>query len=242
MKIKKIISISIAFTSIFMLTACGDVNLSSDDEKLVVDYAANVVLKHDRNYQNKLLDVVIEKETETVWHSEKENTTTIDNNENNKNNNNSDGQGENETTAINVETDLNSILKLQGLDVTYSDYVITTAYPLASDLAFVVNAASGDNLIVVKLNVKNTTSNDISLNMLSKNIKFKGIFNSQVKTNCQTTMLSSAFNTYNGTIKASETKEMELVFEVSKNSLQNISTIKLEITNDENSETIILKK
>lgn len=237
MNIRKVMSIGTICISVFMLTACGDINLSSEEKKLVVDYAANTVLKHDRNYQNNLANVEIEPETETVWHSEKENTTTA-----NDNNNNSNNQGEDETTAINVETDLNAILNLKGLEVTYSDYVMTGAYPTQSDLAFVINAAPGDSLIVVKLNVKNTTSGDIKLDMLSKNMKFKGIFNSKVKTNCQTTMLSSAFNTYKGTIKAGESKEMELVFEVSKNSLQTISTIKLEVTNDKNSETIILKK
>lgn len=240
MNVKKIMAVGTAFSTIFMITACSDINLSKDDEKLVVDYAANVVLKHDRNYQNKIENVTIEPETETVWHSEEENTTTATENNNNNNNNNSNG--ESETTVLNVETDLNSILKLEGLDVTYYDYVVTSTYPQEQNLSFVINAASGNNLIVVKLNVKNTTSSDISLNMLNKKIKFKGIFNSQVKTNCQTTMLGSAFNTFSGTIKASETKEMVLIFEVSKNSLQNISTIKLEITNDEDSETIILKK
>lgn len=236
MNIKKCMVTGIISISALTFTACGRLDLSSEDEKLVVDYAANTVLKHDRNYQNRLADVEIEPETETVWHSEKENTTVAGEE------GSLDDEKENETTVINVETDLNTILGLKGLDVTYKEFMITDTYPKEENLTFVINAAGGNNLIIVKLNVENTTSNDIELNMLNENIKIKGIFNSQVKTNCQTTMLNSAFNTFKGTIKAGEVKEMELVFEVGKNSLKNVSTIKLEITNDKNKETVILKK
>lgn len=233
MKIKKIFVINLILISMLYVYGCGSVELTDEEEQLVVDYSVNAVIKHDMNYGLKLMDVEIDNETETVWKSEKDNTTSKED---------TPSGGQEETTAFAVETDMNKVLKLSGLDISYKDFKMCETYPEEENLSFVMNAVDGSNLIVIELNVKNTTDKDIDLNMIDSNIKFKGVFNGQVRANCQTTILNNAFNTYNGTIKANETKEMVLVFEASLKSLQSISTIKLDIVNGDTSETIILKK
>lgn len=235
MKFKRLFVSSLILIMMMSVYGCGNVELTEEEEQLVVDYSVNAVINHDKNYGLKLMDVEIESETETVWKSEKDTTSSEKNTEGSSNE-------QDQTTAFAVETDMNTVLRLSGIDVSYKSYKMCETYPEGESLNFVMNAVDGSNLIVIELNVKNTTDKDIKLDMLNSDIKFKGIFNSQVRANCQTTMLNNAFNTYNGTIKANETKEMVLVFEASRKNLKSVSTIKLEISNGDITETVILKK
>lgn len=240
MKEKKFLFICILLLISLSVCGCESISLTEEEEQIYVDYAVNAVINHDNNYILKLKDVEIESETETFWYSEDgtrkeaesgEEETTVQGN----------GQEE-ETTSLNIVTDMNSVLNIQGIDVTYKDFLMCKSYPESDEMAFEMNAVEGSNLIIIELNVKNITESDINLDMLSKSIKFKGIFNGQVRTNCQTTLLINAFNTYNGVIAAGETKELVLVFEANEKSISSISTIKLEITNGDLSDTVILKK
>ena len=237
MKIKKILALGIIGCMMTCLYGCSKVNLSDEEEALYVAYAAGVVVNHDNNYILNLKDVEIETETETTWNYEKPGTTLPNQSQGGNNGNN-----EEETTAIIVNTDLNPVINMTGLDVTYKDYEITKQYPNGDNLSFVMKAVDGSNLVVLKFNVKNTTSSDIDADFLGQKIRFKGIFNGNVMANCQTTLLNNAMNTYSGTIPAGSTQELVLIYEVSDNSLTNISTIKLEIKNEDLSDTIILKK
>ena len=225
--------------TVFLFVGCESVSLTEEEENIYVAYAVNAVINHDNNYVLKLKDVEIETETTTKWYSEEDRVTT----ESSVGENNSGQQNpEEETTVINVETDMNTIMKLDGISVEYTDYEIGKTYPNEDSMAFVLTAVDGSNLVVLKFNVKNETNEDIMLDMIAADMNFKGIFNGQVKANCQTTLLNNALNTYKGTISAGASTEMVLVYQISERSLSNISTIKLEVENGDLSSTIILKK
>ncbi len=235
MKIKKYIAIGIIACISVSLYGCDGVNLSEEEEELYVAYASNSVINHDNNYILKLKDAEIETETTTAWHSESENITT------NQTQKPSSGNSEEETTVIAVNSDMNSVIGMPGIDVKFKDFLVTKSYPETENVAFVIKAVEGSNLIILRFTVKNTTESDIMADFSSKNIKFKGIFNGQVKSNCQITFLGNAMNTYKENIPAGESKELVLIYEVSSSSLTNISTIKLDVTNGDLSDTIIIK-
>lgn len=234
----KVILILMMMT-VFLFVGCESVSLTEEEEQIYVAYAVNAVINHDNNYVLKLKDVEIETETTTKWYSEEDRFTTEPSSDGN---NGSQQNPEEETTVINVETDMNTIMKLDGISVEYTDYEIGKTYPNEDSMAFVLTAVDGSNLVVLKFNVKNETNEDIVLDMIAADMNFKGIFNGQVKANCQTTLLNNALNTYKGTISAGESKEMVLVYQISERSLSNVSTIKLEVENGDLSSTIILKK
>ena len=230
-----LITIAISFVCMF---GCESVDIPEEDEGVYIAYMVNSVINHDKNYILKLKDVEIETESTTVWHSEDENVT----NQTETSGSNGGSSQEEETTVINVNTDINSIVQIPGIDITYNSYLVCTSYPETSDAAFIMKAVNGSSLIVLKFNVANTTSEDINIDFLSEGYKFKGIFNGTVKANCQTTLLDNALNTYNSTIAASSSKELVLVYEVSNSSISSVSTIKVEISKGEKNETIIIEK
>lgn len=235
----RFISIAMILSCMFM-NGCESVNIPEEDEDIYVAYMVNSVINHDKNYILKLKDVDIENESTTVWHSESENVTKPSETE--TNGSSQGGAGEEETTVINVNTDINTIVEIPGINITYKDYSVCTSYAETPDAVFIMKAVDGSSLIILKFNVTNTTDEDKNINFLNEGYKFKGIFNSSVKANCQTTMLDNAMNTFNGSIPASSTKELVLVYEVSNSSISNVSTIKLEISKGEKSETIIIEK
>ena len=239
-KYKRLVGIIGAIILSCSIIGCQKLSYKQEEEQLMIDYMVNAVLEHDINYHGELKYVEIETEETTTWNSEEDSTTSK-----NEETTPSQGGSSEETTtkppSIVVETDMNNILGIPGIDVTYVDYVITDKYPEENSFASMM-AADGTNLIVLKFNVTNVTGEDIYLNMIEKNIKFKGIFNSQVKANDQTTLLPDAFNKYVGTIMSGETKELVLIYIVNEKSLTTVSTIKLEIKNGDKTDTIILKK
>jgi hypothetical protein len=244
-KINKLRRFSYLFCLVLLvgtITGCAELSYNKDDEQLMVDYMVEAVLNHDIHYNAELEYVEVEIEETTTWNSEKDTTTSEKDTNNTTEDTTTDNGGQEETTSssIIVETDMNGILNLPGFSVTYTDYMVTDTYPDENSFAS-MKAVEGSNLIVLKLNVKNTTNEEQTLNMLEKDMRFKGVFNSKVKTNCQITLLPDAFNSYIGTFIPGEEKELVLIYIVSEKSLQNISTIKLEIKNADKTETIILK-
>lgn len=239
-KCKRLVCLLSVFVVSCVMMGCAELSYDKDKEQLMVDYMVKAVLNHDRDYNSALIYMEVETEPTTTWNYEHD-TPEKPNEE--ETTNNGDGSGEQETTSppIIVETDINKILNFSGLSVTYTDYFVTDSYPDESSFAS-MKAMEGSNLVVLKFNVTNTTEEELSLNMLEKNIKFKGIFNSKVKANSQITLLPDAFNTFVGTFAPFETKEVVLIYIVSEKSLDTISTIKLEVKNDDKADTIILKK
>ncbi|NLL92729.1 MAG: hypothetical protein GX225_01085 [Clostridiales bacterium] len=234
MRIKRVLICFCVISMMVFATACSSVELTSEEEGLYVDYAVNAVINHDKNYILKLKDVEIESETQTTWNSEgnSQSTTTSGN---------PSGNDPEETTAFPVETDINSVISISGIDISYSGYEIVKSYPKENNMAFIMKAVDGSNLVILKFNVTNTSSSDINLDFNKMDIKFKGIFNGQVKSNAQTTFLSNALNTYSGTVPAGSATELVLVYEIKESSLSSVSTIKLDIANAGTTDIIVLK-
>ncbi len=225
-------------TTVFV--GCEGVDMTEEEENLFLSYSVNAVVNHDKNYINKLEYVEIESESTTVWHSEDENT----GKETTKADDSGQGSqgGEEQTTAFEVNTDVNTAINISGIDISYNGYIMTKSYPAKEDNSFIMKSTSGSNLVVMKFKVKNTSSKDINIDILNSDYRFKGIFNGQVKANCQTTLLDDALNTYAGMIKAGKSKDLVLIFQVSEQSMKNLSTAKLEVITENDSKTIILEK
>ena len=93
--------------------------------------------------------------------------------------------------------DVTSALHLpDGVTAQYVDYDVVDQYPDDSSTdIFVMKAVENSKLLIVKFNISNTTSQDISINIMSSVQKFKGIVNDAKKYNAQLTLLLDALNT-----------------------------------------------
>jgi hypothetical protein len=197
-----------------------------------VEYAANTVLKHDKNYIDRMRTVEVESEDETE--SATENLQTTD--EHGAYVSGSDGAVETTQTTY---TSMNDVFSLEGIDIQPAGYDVTDSYPEnGQELGMSMVAVKGCKLLIMKFQVTNTGGADATLDFANSGAAYKGVLNSSVKTNVQTTALLDALNTYNGVLPAGNSQQMVLVFQIDENDANNISSVELSITNNDRQGTI----
>lgn len=212
--------LSLAFILIvFMMTGCTSYNLSSHNEDLIAEYAADALLQNDAGYEKKLL-----KSDEIQIETTEEETT--DENDTDE----SDGQG----TSVTIS----EALGMTDFTITYASYEISDTYTEA------VVAGEGLKVIVLKFYVTNITSGLAEFNLEPKTLiySYKGLFNDTYTYNAQITMLLNALNSYKGTFAPGETRELVLIYKAPVEQLvDGISSISVTVITDQASNTIKLQ-
>jgi len=207
-------------------------DLSEEDRDLYAEYAANLLLKHDKNYIDRMRYVEPAEETEAEPVSQEPVTESPDNLQ----------HPEDQTgTQVSDVMSMNDIFGISGLDIQPNGYEVTNAYPSnGSELGMSMYAIKGYKLLVYKFNVTNTAGSDVALNMLESKASYRGIINDSVKINIQTTALLDAFNTYHGTIPAGSTQQLVLISQINESDAENISSVKLSITYNDRQGTVVI--
>lgn len=230
-RIKKSLCFGLAAVMAFSGTGCVKselAELTEEEKNLYVEYAANAVLKHDRNYIDRMQEVELETETEDITEGQSY-----------------DGQNSSEQNAAENGTaavmSMNDIFGLSGIDIQTNGYEVADSYPSnGKELGMSMVAVKGYRLLVLKFNITNTAGADVTLNMMDSGAAYRGIINDSVKMNAQVTALLDAFNTYSGTIPAGSTQEMVLVFQINENDAENISSVKLNIIYNDKQGTVVI--
>ncbi|WP_289284859.1 hypothetical protein [Parablautia intestinalis] len=224
-----------------LTTGCGNKipELSEQEQELVVEYAREVVLKHDRNYQSRLVDLSLEQENvneeEPETPSEEEDEASSDAKE-------TDGQEVSVTDNTQTEVQnvtLEEFLKLDDVKFTYNGYELDNFYPQqGEELYFIMEATQGSKLLVLKFLAENTSGTEINLDIAKTETRFK-IIADGVGKNALTTMLLNDLTYYQGTIAPGENVELVLVCEIPEEQTE-ISTLELTIKSVDDSATISL--
>ena len=184
--------------------------MSEEEKNLYVQYSANLILRHDKNYIDRMTYVEAESETETEAQTSSNVAGTDSQNQ--------AGVSDSSTTL----TDMNSLFQVNGLDIRPAGYEVTDSYPSASSgLGMSMVAVKG----YLKFAVTNTGGTDAALDMLGTKAEYKGIINDSVRMNAQVTALLNALNTYRGTIPAGGSTELVLVFQINENDADNIGSV-----------------
>lgn len=222
MKIKILVGVLCSIL-VFTLTGCqvSSITLNQDQEDFVADYAANRLLQHSYTYNKTLVEV---KETETKADKIGEEANSQFNVEKNDN-----------TTETNTELNspLNQALSLDGFEVMFNGYSIVYSYPesLSEDALFIMTATEGAKILVLKFNIKNISSETISINMQDKGLSYKAYLNNSIEYKEKLTLFLNALNTYSGTFGIGENKELILVYQIAENDAESIKSILLKIDN-----------
>ncbi len=203
--------------AVSLFTGCSSINLSSRQEDLISEYAADALLQSEKYYNKKLLKQdEIEIETETQTQIEDETDTT------------DDGSG----------VSIAQVLGLNDFLIEYTSYEISDTYTEA------VVAGDGMKVIVLKFDATNISGDQATFDLEKTTLKYtyKGTFNGTYSYNAQITLLLNALNSYKGDFEDGETKEIVLIFKAPTEQLvDGISEISITITTDQNSNTIKLQ-
>lgn len=222
---------------------------TEEEKEVIVDYAAAVVMKQDENlYDRYLYELDTERTTAETTTSEPETTASVSDEQNSD----TSQDVQNETTEQAADTELTvatskkltDALGLHGLTAEYLDYAVTPQYPYENidGAAFVMKAVKGTNLLSVKFRISNQAGKDIAINMMDPDRRYVAVLNDGTQVNVQLSLLLDALNTFEGTLKPGESKELVLVYQVKLNSKDDIKHLDIIFADDEGTETKIRLK
>lgn len=243
-----------AGVAVLLLTGCaGEVNLSEEDTARVAQYAADLVLKYDNNYKERLLTLEEQEEAKEKLRlaaerdeklqellDQKNHPKTEETGKKESGNNSDSGDSENQEEPA-VMYSLNDVVKADGFSFQSNGYEIVEEYPEVSDenqdISMEISATSGKRLLIAKYGITNTTDTKAECDLFSKDISAKAVVNGNVNTDSMITMLLNDFSTLKTEIEPGTTYEAVLVFEVPEE-VTNVQSMELSMTIEGNTYNI----
>lgn len=211
MKFKRQILCGILLTFCISLTGCGTklLEMTDDEEEQVVLYAAKVVSKFNRAQDKGYSYVDPSKKASKVEQQETNATDTDDNVD----------SGMTLTDAIGIE----------GMTFTYQGYDVVTSFT-TQDVA-IPDADPGCAYLLLKIQAQNTTDKSLTVDLLNHPIDYSVFVNDGEPVECTTTLSMEDLSTYyKQDFGAKETDDVVLIFHMKQDSLQDITSIKLDVT------------
>lgn len=220
-----------------MLTGCADAmpDLTEEENAIIAEYAAGILLKYDKNYTEALPimeetveEVVVEEnvteEPETVSENivEQESVALT------------------EDTTETIVTDIGLFLGLQGINIKYTGCELAASYTEGENIAFSLDATPGNQLLIAKFDMTNTDSVDQNVDILNQGAKFRLILNGGERKTALYTMLLNDLSIYKGTVLAGATQQVVLICEIPADAAAP-ETLSLYINNGTETATIVLQ-
>ncbi|MDD6328344.1 MAG: hypothetical protein PUA62_07855 [Lachnospiraceae bacterium] len=251
---KKSIFLGCILTILFALSGCAKViELTDEENYLIAEYAAELLLKYDRNTDLKYNTSAVQ-ETSTEEPVTEASTTEVPTTEENlTEEQSSDSQG-NEgyigVTDVNPvaadmdasDFDLAKYADVPNVSIQYAYYMISESYPSHDkDGVFVeIQAPSGYKLLVVKFDIENQTNEPQDVDLFSKDIEYHIIINDSKSAKPMLTILIDDLYTYQYKIDSSMREEAVLLFQISDTMASRIQDAKLKVTYENESMVIQL--
>lgn len=225
---KKMTTVFCMMAVMMGISGCGNTipDMSEEQEAIVTEYAAGLLLKYDKNYTTRLVD---EEEKEAVQNAESEEPLEQETEKEEPTVSENQVMDEkNGVAELEAVVNIGSFLELGAVQVDYQGYEIVDSYTEGSeaDLAFAMDASPGAKLVVTKFLLTNTGMEDAVCDVLSKEALFRIKYGSETK-NALLTMLSDDFSVLNTTIPAGESTTAVLIIEVKEEEAGNLPELSL---------------
>ena len=230
-----------------MLNGCGliaSTGLNENDEELVAEYAAGVLMRYSADKKGGLGNPQPEpkpvEEPELLPEAPEElpvpeKVQDIPEDDATEQMPEETGAEEgNAASALSVAEGINGAaiceaIGIYGFDMSYNGYETADVYPASegNELTFSMQAAPGKKLIVLHLDVINPGSTDEECDVLDCNVKFRILVNEGERINEQMTILLNDLKSYKDTVGAGQKVDTVLVFEADTSVAENIGSLSL---------------
>ena len=219
---------------------CGDevYELTDEEESVIVHYSSHAVTKFNKKQSEGIRNVAaleaqmaaaLEEELKKKEEEQQpEESVTDDTQVDNEQAPAADPEGSTQPEEQKTYVSLNQALKLGGIDAVYKKYEITPTYKETE--SYIVSAKSGNELLVLTVNLKNNGSKTAKCDILSKMPSFRLTLDDELSVSADTTILLDDLGTYQGKIKAGDSKKAVLVFQVQQGAVQAVNSMELEVT------------
>ena len=234
---------------IFVTTGCGQViDLTDEENHLIAEYAAELLLKYDRNYDTRYNPDELEDTTETMTETdatteattEVVSTTEAATTE-------QDAPADGQTTqaqpvtdeavkedigaTVDSDFDIAAFVGESRISVRYAYYMVVDSYPSYDQdgMYIEVQAPKGYKLLVLKFEVENKTNEDQAVDLYNKDVNYNIVVDNSRTTKQMLTILADDLYTYDKTIQASSREEAVLLYTVSDSVANKWTDLKLQI-------------
>lgn len=242
---RKIGMIAVLLLSILgCLTGCGNAipDMTEEETRMVEEYAAQLILKYDRNYQASVLTeqqkaaeiakleqkAQIQKKIEEDKKKQQENAKAEEDKNASENGSGTDSQ----ISEPLPDTDVDEFLELGPMNVEYSGYRVVKSYPEATevnDWQGITRATGNNMLIVFEYIITNTGVEDSVLDMTKRDVRYGFKINDSLNKAPITTLLLNDFCNYRDTVLAGESKKAVLIVEVSPETAENLQSVRMNL-------------
>lgn len=194
------------------LTGCSGITLTARENDLIGEYAAGVLLKYDKNYNNRLVRIAEAEENSALAEEDEalvsDESSSLETEE---------VVSVEEETTPDIELSLHDGLKLEKLKASYEEFLITDTYPETvseDEVVFSMKAVDGFKLLVLKFSLENPTDEPLTEDMLSKKLSFSIMVNGEIRANSQLTMLLDDLSSFKDEVEPYSAKELVLIFQI----------------------------
>lgn len=221
--------------SIVLLTGCSSADLSEENQDKVAEYASEVVLKHDANYDKKRINTeaaatsspeVSQSPEATPEPTAAPETAVTE-----------DGQ-QPEKTAI-PEVSMEELYQLKDVSISYQSYEICSKYPKKSEFSMI--AKKGEAFVIVKFMAENKSSSKTKVDLIKRKIDYELTVGEKSYNPTIAMLMNGGLNNFKTTLNPKEKQKAVLVYNVPKVET-NAETLTLTIKDgDKKAHTIVLK-
>lgn len=228
------------------LTGCG-VELSDEENRVIAEYAADLLLKYDRDYTSSLVEEEVPATEQTTQAPSTDSTTEVTTEEPStqppQESSSTESPASEDTTGSSDaagEIDIGKIVGLEGISITYNQCMFLDRYPsVDQDGAFIyLEADPGYQLVVIKFDIANITAQDIAVDLLNTDINYKLVYNQTKAASPMLTILMDDLGTYESVVPAGNEQSAVLVFQISKDLIPQIQSLDIRVTY-KNEESVI---
>ncbi len=228
------------------LAGCGR-ELSTVENRVIAEYAADLLLKYDKDYQSKYMNTENEPDTTATTESQTGEVSTEVTTEAA-----SDPTAAENTTEVGSEEpmlppsddgsvqDIAEIAGVDGISIQYNRCMFLDRYPsIDQDGAFIyLEADKGYKLVVVKFDITNKTSEDKMVDLLNTDLSYRLVMNQSKAAKPMLTILMDDLGTFSATVPADSEQSAVLVFQMSAGLVDKIERLDIRVTYQNEEHTI----
>lgn len=203
----------------FILSGCsGDMpELTEEENEIITEYAVGLLLKYDKYYNSRLVDLSAYEEQQDIEQSEPEESNIPEEPMPEDNDELSQSNPEVVDASEQAST-IEEFYGIEGFSFQYTGCDLKSEYPdMAEDSAdayFAVQATPGTQLLILKFQVNNYSGTDRELDMLSYGLRTRVAVNGESSKSTLSTMLLNDLRTYKGVVGENGSTELVAIIEV----------------------------
>lgn len=223
--------------SVALLGGCSSAELSEENQDIVAEYAAEVVLKHDANYDKKLIDTDSAATATPSPAASQEPEVTPEPTSVSESPVTEEAQQPEETPLPEVSMD--ELYQLKDVSISYQSYEICSQYPKKSNFPMI--AKKGEKFVVVQFVAENKSSGKTKVDLIKRKIDYELMVGETPYNPTIAMLVNGGLNNFKTTLKPKEKQKVVLMYNIPKTEA-NADTLTLTIKDGEKkAHTIALK-